>query len=216
MVVPPRPSLPTPLHITVAGRLRTAAARYRLLRITAVVTIALVVAATLERAHDRAADAEAAWTTTGSVLVAAADIPAGELLGPASITAMPVPAGLRPPDALTDVEPGARTMVDLAVGEILRSSRVDREAGSGLAAVLPDDHLAFTIPADDTEAVAGDVVRLYDLTTNRVAVDGARVLNRHDDMITVAVPERNTRDLVAALGTGGTVVAIIRPAVNQG
>jgi len=32
----------------------------------------------------------------------------------------------------------------------------------------------------------------------------------------VAVPERNTRDLVAALGTGGTVVAIMRPALNQG
>ena len=54
------------------------------------------------------------------------------------------------------------------------------------------------------------------LTTNRVAVDGARVLDRHDDTITVAVPERDTRDLVAALGTGGTVVAIMRPAVNRG
>lgn len=196
----------------VGGSLQSAAARDRLLRIAVVVTIAVFVAAALERAYDNAADAEAAWMTTGNVLVATVDIRAGELLSPSSVAEMPVPAGLRPPDALTSVEPGARTTVHLAIGEILRSARVDSRAGSALAALLPDHHLAFTIPADDTEAVTGDLVRLYDLTTRRVAVDHARVLDRQDDKITVAVPERDTRFLIEALGTGGTVVAIMRPA----
>lgn len=179
------------------------------------VVIALVVAAVVARANERATLAAAAWETTERpVLVATADVPAGHLLTGDAVALRAVPVGLVPGDALHDLPPSSRATTDLAAGEILRSTRVDAAAASPVAAQLPDDHLAFSVPAGDLTASAGDTVRLYDLSTGSPAVRHADVLAVDDDQITVAVAERDAPRLIAALGAGGVVAAISRPVVT--
>lgn len=192
--------------------MRTASARYRLPRVVAVVAIALVVAATIDRSHDRARQAAARWQPTDApVLVVVEPVAAGELIGDHAVAPRLVPVGLQPADALDALPPEARATADLSPGEVLRSARIDQTAASAVAALLPPGRLAFTVPAGDLDAAPGDTVRLFDLTTASVAVRSAAVLTVADDRLTVAVAETDAGRLIAALGTGGVVAAVAHP-----
>ena len=217
MAPPPRPATPAPLTTVLNGTLRSVSARYRLPRVVAVVAIAVVVAATVARANDRASLAAAAWELADSpVLVVTQDIPAGQIIDTDVVALRAVPVGLLPADAMHALPPGSRATTSLTTGEILRSTRVDPDAASPIAALLPRGHLAFSVPAGDLSATVGDAVRLYDLATGSTAVRSADVLAVDEGRVTVAVPAEDAPRLIAALGAGGIVAAITRSEAPPG
>ena len=77
-----------------------------------------------------------------------------------------------------------------------------------ITSLLPYDHLAFSVLADERITSIGDTVRLYDLATGSVAVRSAEVLVVDEGRITVAVAEIDAPRLIAAISAAGVVAAI--------
>lgn len=198
------------------GTIRAANARYRLPRVLAVVIIAFAAAAIVARANDRASSAAALWEVSDApVLVAVRDIPAGGIIEAAAVTLQAVPVGLLPPDAMHDLPPSSRSTTGLVAGEILRSARTDPRAASAITALLPCNHLTFSVLADERIISIGDTVRLYDLATGSVAVRSAEVLVVDEGRITVAVAEIDAPRLIAAISAAGVVAAITPSAATS-
>ena len=211
MAVPSRPPLASPA-IRLAGTIRTATARYRLVRVVVAAALALLVGSLTHRAQHEAAQTVAAWGPSRPVLVATHELAAGEIVGPDHVRLLTVPAGLVPDDAIDELAGAARTRQSIAVGEILRAARLDTSSGSATAARIPTSMLAVTLDARDTPAAIGDTVALYDLVDGRSLVGRADVIHRDEHTVTVAALPDAIGRVVAAMGSGGVIVVMAGPA----
>jgi Flp pilus assembly protein CpaB len=83
------------------------------------------------------------------VLVAAADLARGTLLGPSSLQPDQVPARLAPPGAIADAGAalGRALVADLAAGEVLTRSRLAPPGTGPVAALVPPGLRAFVLPS---------------------------------------------------------------------
>lgn len=155
-------------------------------------------------------------TPTAPTLVAARDVPAGQVLTADDVTVAAWPATVRPAAALA--APGdvvdRRVTSALTAGEPLTATRVVSPssvaaAGEGLVAVLlPEDPLAaagLVRPGDRVDVIG----RTDDLA--RTLVSGVAVLTVTEDAgLIVAVPAGSAPDVVQAVGTD-SVAAVLRP-----
>ena len=145
-----------------------------------------------------------AWGTTHEVWVSAENIAAGE---PIRATAAAVPVALVPPAAVTELPDDAVARQRLTTGEILVGADVATAAGpAGLAApgtvvVGLVDPLARNVAVGSTIEVSADGV---------VVCDEATVVAISDEVIQVAVPERDA-PTVAAAAHDGLASVLIRP-----
>lgn len=207
MAAPSRPSRPSPAT-RLAGTVRTAAARYRLVRVAAAAGLALLAGTLVDRAQSDADRTVAAWGPSQPVLVATRDLAPGDVVAPDDVRLVSVPAAFVPADAVTELVPRTRAHQSLAVGEILRAARLTPGAGSATAARIPPAMLAITLDAGDTPAQVGDAVALYDLVDGSALEDRAIVVDRDEHTVTVAAAAAAIRRIVVALGVGGVVVAL--------
>jgi pilus assembly protein CpaB len=106
---------------------------------------------------------------TSPVVVAAADIARGNMISMGDLTVRDWPAEMVPQGAVTDVDQAVdrAVIVPIAVGEpLLETKLADRDAGRGLAALIPKGMRAYTIQAT---RVASNVAGFI-LPGNRVDV----------------------------------------------
>ena len=144
------------------------------------------------------------WGTTRQVWLTVDDVAAGQ---PVRATATEVPVAVVPPDALTASPDGAVARQRVTTGEILVGADVATAAGpAGLAApgtvvVGIVDPLARNVAVGSTVQVTADGV---------VVCDEATVVAISDDVIQLAVPERDA-PMVAAAAHDGLASILIRP-----
>lgn len=154
-------------------------------------------------------------TPTEPTLVAARDVPAGQVLGAEDVTVTDWPASVRPASALAgpDAVVGRRTIAAVAAGEPISQLRVvgpSALAGTGdgqVAVLLPQDPLAKAGMLRSGDHV--DVVGL-DGDTARTLVSAAPVLTVTEESgLLIAVPS-DTAALVAQAAGTGSVAAVLR------
>ncbi len=104
---------------------------------------------------------EVSTVATVSVVTAAKDMPRGSVLSTQVLTVSQWPAGLAPTGALTNVEEanGRAVFVPLVKGEpLLESKLASKDAGRGLAALIPKGMRAFTIRTSHVSAGVGGFI----------------------------------------------------------
>jgi pilus assembly protein CpaB len=92
------------------------------------------------------------------VVVATMDLPQATTLAAEHLTVMPWPTGARPEGTFTDAKElvGRVLLSKLVKNEAVLSTKLaSREAGSGLASLLPDNMRAAAVRVDDVVGVAG-------------------------------------------------------------
>ncbi|MFC1610202.1 Flp pilus assembly protein CpaB [Myxococcota bacterium] len=140
-------------------RAQEKAARRSGTRAVAFAVVALVAAATAVIVFMRYLDEKLDSTVrTQEIVVAAIDLPLGTSLGPEHLDSTSWPAGSLPTGFFnnTDALLGRVVVATIFKGEPILSSRLaDSKAGTGLAAVLPEDMLAVSVRVDDVVGVAG-------------------------------------------------------------
>ncbi len=112
---------------------------------------------------------EAATVETRSVLLATVDIPRGEMIKAESLTVAEWPTAVIPANALTKVEEAAdrATAVPILKGDlVLEGKLASKDAGRGVAALIPKGMRAYTI---QTAKIASNVAGFV-LPGNRVDV----------------------------------------------
>lgn len=209
MAAPLRPVRPPTPALIIRGFVATMAARYRLVRVVAVATLALLIGAVVDRAQRDAEQAVAAWEPSLPVLVARHDLASGTLVTATAVFSTPVPTGLVPADAVTEIGPATRTRTQIVAGEILRAARLHPGTVSPTAARIPDGTAALTVDGRELPAEVGDVVQVYDLYLGQRLVAAATVVGRDDEHLTIAVPIDRVGAVVASLGAGGVVVTLV-------
>jgi len=209
MDAPLRPVRPPTRALVVRRFVGTMAARYRLVRVVAVAILALLLGAVVDRAQRDAEQAAAAWEPSVPVLVARHNLASGTLVTAEAVYSTPVPTGLVPADAVTEIGPATRTRTEVVAGEILRAARLHPGAVSPTAARIPDGTAALTVDARELPAEVGDVVQVYDLFVGQRLVPAATVVGRDDEHLTIAVPIDLVGAVVASLGAGGVVVTLV-------
>lgn len=144
------------------------------------------------------------WGSTRQVWVTEGDVAAG---APMRATATEVPIALVPPGAVTEPPDGAIARQRVTAGEIVVGADVATAAGpAGLAApgtvvVGLVDPLARNVAVGSTVQVSADGV---------VVCDEATVAAISDEVIQLAVPERDA-PIVAAAAHDGLASILIRP-----
>lgn len=139
------------------------------------------------------------WGTTTSVVVVQRLVPAGaELTGALAMESRP--QAMVPDGAMTALPTSGRAGVDLFPGELLLLDRVRNSDDRG----MPHDTLAVTVMIDGAAPLVtqGDLVDLWvtdaaNLSSHRV-VHSVVVLARHDDELTIAVPQALVGDVAVA------------------
>ncbi len=104
---------------------------------------------------------EVSTVATVSVVTAAKDMPRGSVLSTQVLTVSQWPAGTAPEGALTNVEEaiGRAVFVPLVKGEPLLDSKLaSKDAGRGLAAMIPKGMRAFTIRTSHVSAGVGGFI----------------------------------------------------------
>ena len=97
---------------------------------------------------------------TGTVIVAAIDLPVGTRLAKEHLASVEWPLASRPASALAEPGPAEGQIVAIRIfkGEpVLPEKLVSGNRGSGLAALLPDGARAISVRVDDVVGVAGFV-----------------------------------------------------------
>lgn len=163
------------------------ALRHRVTSVLVVAAVAIWIYSAVAQ-HTAALAAERnAWADQRAVLVVTESVSAGESLM-SVVESRDLPAVAIPPQALSQLDPGARASVDLFEGDIVVASRVVGANGSGLAA----DTVAVTIEvARPVQLVGpGDLVDLWSISAGEAAlvVEAVAVLAHEDDTFTLAVP----------------------------
>ena len=104
---------------------------------------------------------EVSTVATVPVVIAAKDMPRGSVLSAQVLTVSQWPAGAVPAGALTNVEEanGRAVFVPLVKGEpLLEAKLASKDAGRGLAAMIPKGMRAFTIRTSHVSAGVGGFI----------------------------------------------------------
>jgi Flp pilus assembly protein CpaB len=144
-------------------------------------------------------------------------VAAGQVVGDESVEHRSVPDGLRPPGAATDPSEvvGRTAAVDLAVGEVVRTSRLAPDEAPGVAAVLPPGRrglpVALALPVPGLQAGQRVDLVAAEPATGRAATvaEGAPVLEVTEDVVLVSVSSAEVPAVAAAVGAGLVAVAIV-------
>ncbi|MCW2583965.1 MAG: Flp pilus assembly protein CpaB, domain [Klenkia sp.] len=146
---------------------------------------------------------------TDSVVVAAADLPAGTVLGPEDVTVRSLPAELVPGSAVSDPEEvrGVSLASAVRAGEVLTDARL---VGAGLWSQVPAGHVAAPVRLADLAVAA--LLRSGDRVDVLAARPGVPTEVVVDDAVVLAVPAPVTD---AAL-TGGDTAGLVVLAVVEG
>lgn len=182
---------------------------------------------TLQGALHRAAEAEAAYGQTRSVVVVVRAVGAGEAVEAADVEVQRWPRALVPETALIRPPVGLRALVSLEEGEVVLATRLSGSADEGPAALLAPDQRGVAVPVavpglplevgDHVDVLVGGAVgggpdgdlpvgaRRPDV----VAADAA-VMGVGEEAVVLAVPRNAAADVAAAL-TQGPVVLALRP-----
>jgi Flp pilus assembly protein CpaB len=188
-------------------------ARRRLVALVVAGFVAVTVGRLVGTAHRSVAQ----WGPTAPVVVAAAPLPAGALLGPGSVRTVQWPARLVPDGALTTTD-GRRTSRTVAAGAPLTANDLADADRGAVAARLPDGAVGVTVPrgaapapvrTGDRVDVVGTTASGRELGAERVAAR-ATVVSVDRVAVTVAV-RRVEADGVAAAAAAGTAVLVLVP-----
>lgn len=148
-------------------------------------------------------------------LVAAADLDPGRVLGPGDVRSVPVPVGLLPADAVTEVPDGAVVRSAIGVGEIVTGRRL---AGEGVPGSLAAQERAVALPwpparpplavGDTVDLVASRADERTAAVVTRVVATGSVVVAVGEDGFTVSLPVGLVPVVHEALAVGAVDVAI--------
>ena len=133
------------------------------LRTLTLVTLALICGASAVVGVNQLTQQSKAVSTTGTVpvLIADRDMPRGSILSPKVLKVSQWPAGTTPAGVLSDVEDANEraVLVPLVKGEpLLESKLASKDAGRGLAAMIPNGMRAFTIQTPHVSAGVGGFI----------------------------------------------------------
>jgi len=187
----------------------------------ATILLAGLTAATVHGVLARAADAQARWRTTRTVLVATRRLAIGDRLAGA-VERRRLPVAAIPDHAAPSVR-GRVAMAGIGRGEVVTTDRLSGEAAAGATALLPPGSRAVVIPLAVTglPVQAGDRVDLLaaaDPSPAEVAVTGAAVahgvlvVSSSAKALVVALPVGAVERVARALGQGSLIPALVGPA----
>lgn len=191
----------------------------------AVVVLAVGTAAIVNGALVRAADAEARWRDTRSVIVATRSIEWGQQLAEATEVRR-LPKAAIPDGALTEVTAEQVATAAIGQGEVVIAPRVSGQDAAGAAALLPAGTRALVIPLEvaGLPVQPGDRVDLLASQLGGLPVadmssfDPARPVAREAlvvvakfSYLVVAVSESTAAKVAAGLGQGPLVPALAAP-----
>lgn len=172
------------------------------------VAAALLTALLVGRLAGEATAARDRWGERREVVVAAADVGAGE---PIDGELRSLPVAVVPEGALRSLPRGALAAVDLVAGEVVVGARL---AG---ASILPEGTRGIAVPAPAGLPLdLGDEVDVLATFDPSVAGDeptfavarGAPVIHVGEDAVTVAVAEADAPRVAYALAAGTVVVVL--------
>lgn len=174
---------------------------------------ALVLVATTVRSLWAAEAARAAWSTTAAVVVATRDLPAGAVLDPGDLDVVGLPDAVVPDDAVfgdPSAVVGATVRAPIVAGEAVAASRLGAGELGPTAALLPAGWRGVAVPVGAAPPLRpGDRVQLVAVAGGPgsgdpalVVADDAEVLVVEDDTLTLAVPDAEVSDVVAAVARG--------------
>ncbi len=165
-----------------------------------VIATATVAAWSVHGTVDHAEQARRSWTATQIVLVAAHDHDAGDVIGHDAIE---LPVAAVPATAVHQLDSDAIARQSIAAGEVL----TDVDVAGATTGVAPDGTLTIAIRAYDTTiATMGDHVHV--LAEGRSVSDAGVVVDVVDDIVHVAVPERDAPAVAAAASSSTATLAI--------
>ncbi|MEY2446858.1 MAG: pilus assembly protein CpaB [Acidimicrobiaceae bacterium] len=192
-----------------------------LVRLAAVVVVALVATSVIQRSAAVAIDARRRWGQERTVVVARHRIASGEVVDANAVTTESWPAAVVPNGAV-DTSPVGRTVVDtIEPGEAVLASRLAPTGLSGVAALIPAGWRAVAVPVgpavvtlsvgDHVDLIAGfDVANASTAQAPAFTVARDAVVVAVDDQrVTVAVPGTDVERVAFAI-VAGTVVPALR------
>lgn len=177
----------------------------------------IAVAGTVQQAEE----ARAAWGRRTTVLVATADIAAGDRLDPGNTALVVHPAPLVPDGAVTTLVADARAAAAMLDGEVVREERLAPGGTSAVSARLPPGTRAMAIPVEPgtTPALAiGDRVEVLVALAPEAAGGGppgfalataVPVVDVSDTAVTIAVSRDVAPRLAVAFGQGAVTLALV-------
>ena len=174
---------------------------------------ALVLVGTTVRSLWAAESARAAWSTTTAVVVATRDLPVGTVLDADDLDVVGLPDAVVPDDAAPG-DPsalvGATVRSPILAGEAIAAARLGASGLGPTAALLPPGWRGVAVPLGAAPPlVPGDRVQLVAVVGGpgaagpaSVVADRGEVLTVDGDTLTVAVPDEEVTDVVAAVAQG--------------
>jgi pilus assembly protein CpaB len=186
------------------------------------VGLALVTGVTAAAITGRAAADLEAWGTAEVVAVATRDLDAGAVVGPDDVRWEARPLAVVPDDVLVEGSTAVGRVVVAGIrrGEAVVAGRLAPDGLHGLAALLPPDTRAVTIPSGRgrLDVQPGDQVDVWRATgrvTSGASADAglvaraAVVVARGDDgSVTVAVAPDEAAAVAGAVGDSSVVLAL--------
>ena len=168
----------------------------------------VLIAATAGLATHRqlaAVEAErAAWGSTVQVIIAVRDLAPGEAI---AVDTMSVPAAVAPAAALTNLPDDAQLRQRVTTGEILTTADITATPGPAASVAAGMAVVALIDPLARSVAVGLDV----DVTSEGVTLtDGATIVSVVDDVVYVAMIERDA-PMVAAAAQSGLASLVFLP-----
>lgn len=191
------------------------------LRAGIVVAIGVLSGTAVATTVQQAEDARAAWGRRTTVLVATADIAAGERLDAGNTVLVAHPAPLVPDGAVTSRAADARAAAALLDGEVVREERLAPNGASAVAARLPPGTRAMAVPVEPGTMPAlaiGDRVEVLVALAPEAAGDGppgfalatdVPVVDVTDMAVTLAVSRDVAPRLAVAFGQGAVTLALV-------
>lgn len=181
--------------------------------------LAAVTALTVARLVGRAEEAAARFGHLRPTLVATRELSPGTSIAPGDTELRPLPAGLRPPEALERPVEGVVVTSTVHAGEIVLAGRLVPGDRSPAAALLPPGTRGLAVPAGPgtiplRRRDVVDVLATFDPSavgdadpTVAVARD-ALVVDTADEAVTVAVTEAQAPRVAFALTAGAVTLAL--------
>jgi Flp pilus assembly protein CpaB len=188
--------------------------------------VAVLVAAVVLSALERAERGHAAWGRTVDVVVARHDLDAGELIGPAGVSVERWPVGLVADGALHELPSDRRLASGVRAGELVVDRRlappdsgptgaglargevvVSLPLGSPPAAPAPGDHVDIYAPDGGIVPMTDPSAGALRSAATRLATR-SRVLAVRPDAVDVAVDPTEAQDVAAAV-LGGMVALVV-------
>lgn len=146
----------------------------------------------------------ATWGDTVDVIIAARDLSPDEAI---AVDTVSVPAAMAPPAALTALPEGARLRQRVTAGEILTDADITAAAGPAASAVSGTAVVAVVDPLARNVAVG---LQVNVSSEGIVLADDATIASIADDVVYVAVAERDA-PMVAAAAHAGLASLIFLP-----